>query len=186
MESVLNGKQLKAIAHKSHTATVVATSLACRDRLRHESDITRTKNALIRDGEKIVEADYMQFWKDLQLAGAGSIVYGRKGKPDRFTWNYSLKKVAESMIEGRDVQASREEVSKPVETKAVLTPGVIVRKAELKSVPKEIKSDASGVVSEMRVIIALRPGFTLDFKVPSDISTMEVEQISRTLGGATR
>ena len=41
----------------------------------------------------------LTFWKELEAAGVGSIIYGRKGKPNRFSWHYSLKSVAQSYFE---------------------------------------------------------------------------------------
>lgn len=102
----LDGQLLKKIAHKNATATVTATDLATRERIRVYSDIGRTRSRLIRQGAKIVDNDYMQFWEDLEKAGVGSIVRGRKDKADRFAWHYSLKDVSKSMLDGSDFKSS--------------------------------------------------------------------------------
>jgi len=103
----LDGNKLKEIAHRTPTATITATALAERERIRHFSDIARTRSQLVRDGVKIVDSDYMQFWNELQDSGVGSIIYGTKGKPNRFAWHFSLKSVAKSMLEGTDEKVSR-------------------------------------------------------------------------------
>ena len=185
MEAVLKGKALHAIAHKSHTATVVATSLALRSRLRHESDIARTKNALIRDGEKIVDSDYIQFWRDIQAAGAGVLVIGRKGMQDRFIWHYSLKKVAEGMLNSTDVKVSRDDLkNEPQDAdknpKTFQNP---IPKIELKAVPKaEVVPAVPLVTPSKQVFIPLREGFDLELKVPANLSKSEVDTIIRALG----
>lgn len=176
MTTVLNGQKLREIAHKSHTATVTATSLALRERLRHSSDITRTRAELARQGERIVESDYMQFWKDLQSANVGSIVYGRKGKPDRFDWHYSLKSVAKACIEGGDVKADKlasKSESKPKKSS--------VRLSEKE---KETTVKKSGNVETMEgrlVYIPLRSDFHVEIKVPSNFNKDEAEILAKAL-----
>lgn len=107
--TTLNGKLLHSIATRTDTAQRTMLLLATRERVRSNSDIQRTKNAMIRDGQKIVDADYNKFWEELQAAGVGSIVYGRKmkdgsKKADRFEWHYSLKSVGKAAIDGTDEQ----------------------------------------------------------------------------------
>lgn len=96
----LDGNKLKEIASRNETASITANSLATRERIRHHSDIIRTRAQLVRDGQRIVDSDYMQFWKELENAGVGSLIFGRKGKPNRFAWHFSLKSIAKSMLEG--------------------------------------------------------------------------------------
>lgn len=166
----LNGTKLKEIAHKSHTATVTATSLALRERLRHSSDITRTRSELARQGERIVESDYMQFWKDLQAAGVGSIVYGRKGKPDRFDWHYSLKSVAKACIDGTDVLATKVGNAVAIESKKET---VVLRKKDAKNT-KVVEIDRL-------VYVPLRSDFDVEIKVPSDLTRAEAEMLAKAL-----
>lgn len=163
---ILDGAKLKAIAHKSHTATVTATSLALRERIRHSSDITRTRSELARMGERIVESDYMQFWKDLQAAGVGSIIYGRKGKPDRFDWHYSLKSVAKACIEGQNVEATKETRTEPARD----MPKVPAKKEV------EKKMEAKQVI-----FVPLRSDFDVEINVPSNFTKAEAEMLSKAL-----
>lgn len=158
----LNGTVLKKIANSSHTAEVVMTDMALRERLRPFSDIQRTRNRLVREGEKIIEDDYKAFWKSLQDAGAGVIVYGRKGQPDRFQWHYSMKKVAEAALEGRDVQAEK----------------ISSKEAPKAEKPAAQRSKPAPVRAETTVFIPLRPNFDLSVIVPSDLSKAEVKMIA--------
>lgn len=173
---VLNSQKLRTISHASHTAEVTITALAVRERLRHFSDITRTRNTLIRKGEKIVDADYVAFWKGLQDAGVGVIVYGRKGKPDRFEWYYSMKKVAEAALEGKDITAERVSGPKLPTQKLKTMPKKVVQMA---SRPKN-HTDSS-VRSERFIYIPLRKDFNLEFSVPTNLSREEIEVISNAL-----
>lgn len=169
----LNGKQLSVIGKKSHSAEVTLLSLALRERARDYSDIRRTKARLVKEGEKIIANDYMQFWKDLQDAGVGSIVYGRKNNPDRFEWHFSLKQVAKAALDGTD------EKLEPIKTIPVAKskPKVIRRPAKHTapvSIPKQ-------VMQEKLVYVSLRRGFDLAIKLPGDVSKEEIETITKAL-----
>lgn len=94
METTLNNTKVQEAAKANETALLVSKSLAARKRMRHFTDINRTETQLKRAGNPVVHPDFIKYWKDLQAAGAGSIVYGRKGNPDRFMWKYDLKTVS--------------------------------------------------------------------------------------------
>lgn len=158
----LNGQVLKKIANSNHTAEVVMTDMALRERVRPFSDIHRTRNRLIREGEKIIEDDYKKFWKDLQDSGAGVIVYGRKGNPDRFQWHYSMKKVAEAALDGKDLSVAA--------AKVVSTPKPAPTESRTKPAPKLAKT--------REVFIPLRNDFCLGFNVPTDLTKAEAEMIA--------
>jgi hypothetical protein len=185
----LDGGKLKAIGHASHTAEVTITALALRERLRHFSDITRTRMQLVRNGERIVEEDYMKFWKSLEDAGVGVIVYGRKGKPDRFHWYYSLKKVAKAAIEGTNEEVEKVNVASKTKAKNFIRPQKKAAKsngsAKLSREEKEDKIEQSEVVpaaSGRSLYIPLRPDFDLEIPVPpKGFSGDEVEVIGRAL-----
>jgi hypothetical protein len=188
-QTILDGSKLKAISHASHTAEVTMTALAMRERLRNFSDITRTRNQLIREGEKIVDADYMAFWKGLQDAGVGVIVYGRKGKPDRFDWHYSMKKVAKAALEGTNetaekiggnvkkkaadpvAKAAKKLAKKPVEAKRAAIPGLVTNK------PATVQASRK----DRLLYIPLRKDFSFEVSIPTDLSPAEAEVIGNAL-----
>lgn len=115
--SKLDNNKLKEITNGSNTSVVTMLYLALRQRARNESNVTTTRDQLIRMGEKVVDEDYEKFWKSLEEAGIGSFIVGRRGNPDRFKWNYSLKNVARLAIEGKEEQIKElsklKEASKP-------------------------------------------------------------------------
>lgn len=167
----LNGKQLKEITHKSRTAEVTMTALAMRERMRTFSDIPRTRAKLVKEGEKIVEQDYMQFWKDLQTAGVGVIVYGSKNRPDRFEWHFSLKQVAKASLEGVDQKT--DVVSKP--STILNRPKVIRRHSEDKP------AQQASMRSDRLVYVSLRKDYDVAIKLPGDVSSAEVDTICKAL-----
>lgn len=138
----LDGKYLKTIAHSSDTAKAVLKALAGRERLRHFSDIARTKAQLLAEGLKVIDSEYMQLWKDLQAANVGSIVYGRRGNPSRFEWHYNLKTVADTALSGKNAQAARLDPNQPV-SRAVITP-----KAAQEAVPLPVKPLKSTIMAQ--------------------------------------
>lgn len=168
----LDSNKLKQITNASHTAEAVMTHCALRTRLRTFTDIPRTQKELIRAGEKIVDKDYQAFWENLQAAGAGVIVLGRNGKPPRFEWHYSMKKVAQAALEGKNIQTNRFEnvvASKTAPVAPKLTkPAIPAPKLKAVETPKS-------------VFIPLRTDFCLEFSVPANLSKAEAEMISQAL-----
>lgn len=179
---VLNSHNLQTISNASPTAEAVTVYLSQRERLRHFSDIHRVKNSLIRMGEKIVDSDYNSYWKSLQDEGAGVIVYGRKGRPDRFEWHYSMKKVAEAALQGKDVLADR--VNGPVTNKApkLVASAPKNKVVHLSNATKKPTLSTAATKQNKLVYIQLRKDFNLEFSIPGDISKNEIETISRILG----
>lgn len=175
--TTLNGKQLHEISQKSHSAEVTLLSLAMRDRARSFSDINRTKAKLVKDGEKIVNEDYMQFWKDLQTAGVGSIVYGRKGNPNKFVWHFSLKSVAQVALDGNDKAV---DARKPATTIVAKKPKVILRKQQ------PVKQAAPVTAASDKVIyVPLRKDFDIAIKIPGNISKEELATLHKALDTAS-
>lgn len=173
--TVLEGAKLYKIGHASHTAEVTMTDLALRERLRAYSDIGRTKTKLIRNGEKIVDADYIAFWKGMQDAGAGVIIYAKRGRPDRFEWHYSLKKVAKAALEGTNESAEKIVVAKP---KPKARPA---RQTKPQAKPVT-KPEAKVEVKPSKILyIPLRKDFNFELNLPGDISREELNVIANAL-----
>jgi len=172
---LLEGNKMKEIASASHTATVTINALANRQRLRHSSDITRLRSQLVRNGEKIVEVDYMKFWKDLEAANVGSIIYGRKNKPDRFKWFYNLKSVAKSAMEGSDEEAKQ--ISSP-KIQFTSPKKRFIRRRAKTNVVVEAKSEH---VNEKIILIPLRANYHLEIKVPANVTKEEIKVIVNSL-----
>lgn len=173
---VLNSEKLRSISHASHTAEVTITALAIRERLRGFSDINRTRNTLIRKGEKIVDSDYVAFWSGLQDAGVGKIIYGRNKKPERFEWHYSMKKVAQAALEGKDITAERVVHTKEKPARAPKKVTHLAKATRKVQVTKPVVSLVSR--PERILYIPLRKDFNLQVSIPSDLSKDEAEVIA--------
>lgn len=179
--TVLNANKLHKVSHLSHTAEVVMTALSQRERLRDFTDISRLKNALIRAGEKIVDEDYAAYWMGLQDAGVGRIVFSKKGKQDRFFWHYSMKKVAQAALEGKDIKAERINVGSaadlPKPAPAPQKKSVKLSSVKKPSASKPEAAQASAPIRDRQVLIPLRPDFCLEFTIPGDMTKEEVERV---------
>jgi len=166
------GKGLMEVAHASETAYAVAEYFHDRffngekqGRNRPFVDIRRTRMEMVREGRKVIEAEYTKYWKDLQALGVGSIVYGRRGNPDRFALHYSLKGLSQAMMDGTlDQETStaveRQQRPKPSQVKPV--------RAKVEANGKRQKKTKSKVLC-----IPLREG-VVEINLPSDITRDEI------------
>ena len=101
--ATLNVSKVHSAALSNETALAIAESLSdAQRRNRKKTNLLNIYRGLKSKGLKIVPSDFNQFWKDLQAAGAGSIIYGRNGNSDRFSWNYNLKNVATAALTGSE------------------------------------------------------------------------------------
>lgn len=91
--TTLNKEALATLCNSNETAKALFSDFAERRRMRWVSNLGQYATKLVNKGVKVVEADYMAAWKSLESMGAGSIIHGRNGNPDRFKWHYSLKDV---------------------------------------------------------------------------------------------
>jgi hypothetical protein len=188
----LDGQQLKSITNANHTSEVVMTHLACRQRNRSFSDVTRTRMLLLRNGEKIEEKDYLAFWKSLENAGVGTLVAGGGKRASQFRWKYSLKIIAESAINGRNLQAmelpslpkkapvaAKSVPAKPAQKVAKL---LSIKSLNAKSQSRtEPARAAASTRSEKTVHVFLRPDFMVALSVPVDFSKDEAAQLCKSL-----
>lgn len=86
------------IAGYTETAMAILKSLAERKRVSSTTAVDKLYYQLLKDGKKVVKQDFIQFFKDIEQLGYGSIVYGRGKNPTRFRWYYSLKDVGNAVI----------------------------------------------------------------------------------------
>lgn len=189
----MDNVKLKEITNASHTSIITMLLLALRIRDRGFSNITATKEQLIRMGEKVVDEDFLKFWRDLQTAGIGSIVYGRRGRPDRFQWHYSLKNVARVAIEGKEHEVAelakrkpKRNQAKPVAKKtraAKPTARPVSNHVVRASVPAAKAALAAPAPQVERVMqtIQLRDGSIAEIILPKEVSKNDLERIKLAL-----
>lgn len=96
---MLNHENIKSIATETNTSKTIFDALERRQRYRRQTNLSKFESQLLNNGEKIVNDEYLNTFKKLETAGVGSLIIGRRGKPNRFVWNYSLKDVAKAAKE---------------------------------------------------------------------------------------
>lgn len=101
---MLNQTELKSIVNESPTSKVIFNNLSKRLRFSRKTNLSKFQNQLLNSGEKIVEDEFFDTFKELQKAGAGALVHGRGGKPTRFKWHYDLKSVAKAVTTDKNVE----------------------------------------------------------------------------------
>lgn len=116
---------LQTIAKSSKVAKEVFAALAARERSAARSDI----DAILREispklSGNVDYEEYLDIWRDLEKKGAGILVHGRKGNPNRFAWAVDLKSLGRlSLVTNSEPPKSKAPVPlvKPAPTKEMKT-----------------------------------------------------------------
>lgn len=104
----LDGRALKAEAEKSHEFLTLVHYGANRERNREVTDIEQMRKGIeLKEGETLDATRWMQAFKKLEDMGLGSLIIGRRGNPNRFRWNYSLKAIGQAAVKGATLTAYR-------------------------------------------------------------------------------
>lgn len=101
------------------TGKSILSHFASRARTTSSTDLRRLKYLLLNNGNVIEDKEYLGVFKLLQNKGVGAIIYGRKGKPDRFKWNYSLKVISQNALSGLTFQEPSEDEELPLAAEPV-------------------------------------------------------------------
>lgn len=83
--------QFKIVAKESHTAQIIITALALRERLSHTTTLNRFRTSLKAQGERIDDKEFDAFWVNLENAGVGRLLLNKDKNLNKFEWFYSLK-----------------------------------------------------------------------------------------------
>jgi hypothetical protein len=104
----LDGKALKAEAEKSHEFKTLAYYGAHRQRNSEVTDIEQMRKILVdKHNEKLHPERWLEAFKKLEDMGMGALIFGRRGSPNRFRWNYSLKAIGAATMNGMSLTAHR-------------------------------------------------------------------------------
>lgn len=97
---------MKRIVNKSGSAELAALSLSLRERMRPSINIDRLRSLLVRQGQKVVQSDYLQYWKDIEAEGLGYLSLGRMGNASRFYFACDPRKIGKAGVEGSNEHAA--------------------------------------------------------------------------------
>lgn len=196
----LDSLKVKQVTNASRTATATMILLGFRQRAHSFINLLSVKRELQSMNEHVVDKDYMDFWRGLEEAGAGSIIVGRRGKQTRFEWNYSLKQVASVAIEGKnsviDKLSKKHEQFTAIKAlpKLDLKPLEVIKVKPIELKAKEVKRGRGRPKGSKNVVklspkkverviynIPLRADFTLDISLPADVTAEEFKKIKKSL-----
>lgn len=141
---------LQEVMKSNVLAEAVFKALAMRDRFRQVTDLRRLYNEVdkLTQGNASPEA-FQEVVRNMEKAGLGRFVAGRKNNPDRFKW--ANKGVAKAVREGKldEAKIPVKAQEKPIEL-------------ELETTPKEVFQEAIGVITS-------HPTSYLNIKIPLSI-----------------
>ena len=104
--------------------------------------------------------------------GVGTIIYGRKGKANRFALHYSLKQVGQMAIDGKQIDIQR--LTKPIVVK--------LSKKTQEAVEHAVKPSIGNVkLGSKFVFIPLRQNLDIEFNIPADFNKSEADRICSAL-----
>jgi hypothetical protein len=180
--SSLNTVKLKEIATANATAMVVYAALKSRKRARNVTDLRQFQARL--EGQGVNNDDYYAFFKGLEEAGAGSMVF-RRGKPPRFKWSFSLKDVVGEAgtkkppakvvhMQAKPSPAPVDAITHPTEESQVAV--AEIPPTNLRSLPIKAKMQVS-------IILARASGDEISIKLPADLSHAEAQEIGDLIKG---
>jgi hypothetical protein len=162
---------LREVCRSSEDAIILFEYFAKR---RYNTSETKT-NALLRairkEGNDVRKPLVIDIFRKLENLGCGQYVEGRRGRPSRFRWAVTLTSVGKAATGraatvdsiGRGVAAAPTDVES--------TEGPLVSGQET--------SEGSRPVKIMTHQFNLRPNYTVTLDLPSDITSVEAERLSR-------
>lgn len=100
--------------------------LASRERAKNRSDIDAICREIEADKKSQLDYNkYIEVWRQLELMGVGSLVFGRRGNPNRFVWNHNLKEIGKQALNITEPKPVPEVVKsvrpQPVDTSRTVT-----------------------------------------------------------------
>ena len=115
----MNVSTLTKVATSSRASEIVFKHLAGRERAAWTSNLGRLYNEVTANGTNLSREAFNKVFEDLQKAGAGTIVLGRRGGANRFVWSYNFRDAATQTLSS--LAATKKTAAKVLEAK---TPAV--------------------------------------------------------------
>ena len=111
----MNVSTLTKVATSSRASEIVFKHLAGRERAAWTSNLGRLYNEVTANGTNLSREAFNKVFEDLQKAGAGTIVLGRRGGANRFVWSYNFRDAASQTLSS--LQAVKKTAAKALEAK---------------------------------------------------------------------
>ena len=172
----IKGTELHRLLNKTDTASLITESFSERIRNRPETDLNRLKRDLLQAGEKVVEADFINYFKELERLGIGQIIYFKE-TPTKFAWFYNLKNIAEAAKKKKDlvVKAAK---SGPVSVH--YAPEVATERVQQQSTAAVPRMSMGGPAEGALLMIPLQSGFA-EIRMPQGFDEGDIQKVTSTL-----
>lgn len=151
MVDAFNLSGLRKLYADDATARAFLDHAASRSYNQGESKADRVLQ-IINDGVRVASrSDVVGLFRALEEVGCGQFVIGRRGSPTRFVWSHSMISVGRAATgEGSEVEGLSE----------------------------DSPDSAAASVETLCHSFHLRPGLTVEFELPSDLSVDEAWRLS--------
>ena len=148
---------------------LVFNVLSERNRHRSRTDLKNLYRSIKKMEPDIDEEQFMAVFKGLAAAGAGSLIIGRRGNPNRFIWKYNLKAIADAAITSGVKPSTFEKLAdKPV--KVISPPAAPIVPVKMKA---EVKPQVTTRKPRKKPLEAKQGTF-----LQIDLSTMRPEDVA--------
>lgn len=128
-------------------------SMAARQYGSSETKVDRLLRKLGNSGVEASRKDVLELFKELEAAGCGELIYGRRGHPTRFRWAVSIRDV------GRAAAGTTENVEPLLDG-------------------EQLDEDDDSPMSEIEHIFTLRPEYRVTVLLPDDLTTVEASRLA--------
>ena len=194
MRNQIDAAQLRNIAKENKQSKTIFSALASRKRTRKITDLRQFQYKLLDEGAKLSKEDVLHTFKRLEKAGVGTLIIGRKNKPTRFEWNYSIKRVAKAASNSsiKSITEKKTDDSLPAlvkeKPKKILTKSFITKSPSKKYTKKELHNEVNNLplatISEknIRAVISttvkLHDNFSAKIEIPFGLTEEDADQLS--------
>lgn len=161
MEQQLNMEAIWELYSTDKTARTLFDNLAKRAYNSREQSVNQLERCLEKDGVEVSRRDITHLLKELQRAGCGEYVVGRKGHPSRFRW----------YVETVDV--GRRAAGTPSDIRHGSPNGVGDTLVETR-----VDGHSPANSDEFTHRFQLRPDLLVSFRLPADLTTPEATRLA--------
>ncbi len=163
LSTKIDTKRLRELYKRDPAARDIFDHLAGRVNNYREQKVDRLVHTLGDDGSHATRGDVTRVFKELERAGCGKYVVGRKGHPSRFRWDVAMVAVGHYAAGGTDA-IEELDASAPSE----------------EDVPANAESNGSAPDPQPHYThtFQLRPALAVSFALPADLMTLEAARLA--------
>lgn len=174
--------KLKENTNDNAAASAIFRSFLNRKRDRENTDLRQYHVRLQEAGVVVSFDDVIKVFKELDRAGAGSLILGRGGNHHRFKWDYSLRSLGKA-IESPDKNTPVRLISSRVHR--VRQRPIITKPTKTPTIPKATPVATSIPVSTLVAVYPLRGNFRIRLTLPGDLSRSEATALGEFIASLT-